>query len=187
MPMKKRERPRLLRWLLYLALVTTVIASATLAKFASTADAGLKAVVASFVSGTTMDVDVPLDGMAPGVQQEMTFVVTNYEDHRDNEVLLGYEIQVETTGNLPLTFSLAGEKKNADGSADADVASSALTGALNGDLLATGGKLPPVSISGKKMHTYKLTVLWPLDKNDADYSDEIDRVTVKISTKQLDA
>ncbi len=185
--MKKRERPKLLRWLLYLTLVTCVISSATMAKYASSADGYAEAVVAAFVSDTTLNLDVPLEGMLPGSEKEMTFVVTNYSGDQINNVLLGYEVQVETTGNLPLEFSLTGEKKNADGSADADVANSVLAGALNEKLLAAGGRLPPAGEFGKKEHTYKLAVRWPESQADADYSDEIDQVTIKITTTQLNA
>ncbi len=190
--MKKGKRPKIIRWLLYVALVTSVITSVTLAKYSAGIDGVATGMMAAFVSDTSLDLEVPLSNLlSPGSTQSTTFTVTNYNSgsDRDSEILLGYDIEVKTTGNLPLRFSLTGQKKNADGSADEDVANSVLADYtdFSSTLKAAGGRLPVVQASGRKDHEYTLSIVWPADKADDEYSDEIDRVVVTITTKQLNA
>lgn len=183
--MKKISRGGWIRYVVYLALVTSVLTSVTLAKYASTGGTTGKALVASFITGTTLDLDVSLEGMmGPGDTKTVNFDVTNYEGDKNNNVVLQYEIQVNTTGNLPLEFALTGEQRNADGSADADLDVSKLAGSLDDNLKAVGGMLPPAGEFGKKTHSYKLQITWPRDKADEGYSDEIDRVALRISSTQ---
>lgn len=190
--MKKGKHPKIIRWLLYVALVTSVITSVTLAKYSANVDGVATGVVAAFVSDTSLDLEVPLSSLlSPGSTQSAAFTITNYNSTsgKDNDILLGYDIEVKTTGNLPLRFSLAGQKQNADGSADEDVTNSVLADHTNfsSTLKATGGRLPPVQFSGRKDHKYVLTIAWPADQADGRYSDEIDQVVVKITTTQLNA
>lgn len=185
--MKKLSRGGLIRYLLYLALVTSVLTSVTLARYASNDEGTGRALVASFITGTTLEQDISLDGvLGPGDSKSVTFDVTNYQDAEVNNVMLNYDIQVETTGNLPLDFSITERQQiNADGQADSDVDVSRLAGALDPTTLtATGGLLPPAGEYGKKIHTYTLTISWPADDADEGYSDEIDRVTLRITSAQ---
>lgn len=181
---KKRNRIGFLRYIVYLALVSSVIASVTMAKYSAEVATKAEAVIAAFVTGTTLDVDVPLGGMvAPGDAKTVTFQVTNFDGEQNANVSMGYEIQVDTTGNLPLEFSLLGEKQ----SEDTDTQNSVLVGPLDPiTLKAEGGKLPFAHTNDdRKIHTYQLKVTWPAAYNDEGYSDEIDRVTLKITSKQL--
>lgn len=173
------KKARLLRYLVYAALVTTLFTSATLAKYASQFGANASVQVAAFAGGGTVDFDVALEGMAPGETRAVQFTVQNYEEDRNCDVQLEYEIQVETTGNLPLTFRLLGQKQSDDSSAG-----SLLVGTLDSGLKAAGGQLPVVSKEGKKQHTYELSVTWPPAEANVDYSDEIDMVSLRVTTRQ---
>lgn len=188
MPRKaKGKKSRLLLYLILVMAATSLAATGTLAKYSSTFGVNASIEVAAFAGGGAMDFDVPLDNMTPGSTRTMQFTVQNYDEKRDCEVQLDYEIQVETTGNLPLSFQLLGKKTADDSSAD-----SVLAGPLNSSLKASGGKLPIAAGgdgetgAGRKQHTYELSVTWPAGETDEDYSREIDMVTVTVTTTQAD-
>ncbi len=180
----QKKKGRLIKYLLLALLATTAAASGTLAKYASTYSGGTVLKVAGFAGGGVINFDVALEGMSPGEDPPRTvdFAVQNYEGDNVCDVRMNYEIQVETTGNLPLTFSLVGEKEQND----SDPAS-VLAGALDENLKAVGGALPPASAEaggGKRRHSYQLVVNWPADRADGDYSQEIDMVTVTVTAVQ---
>jgi len=182
----KGKKSRLLLYLILAVAVTSLVTTNTLARYSSTFGVNASAGVAAFAGGGTMDFDVPLDNMTPGSTRTMQFTVQNYDEKQDCEVRLDYEIQVETTGNLPLSFQLLGKKGADDNSAD-----SVLAGPLDSTLKAAGGKLPiaaagdaEAGTNGRKQHIYELSVTWPAGKTDEDYSREIDMVTVTVTTVQ---
>lgn len=182
MPMKaKGKKPRLLCYLALAVLVTSLAATGTLAKYSSLFSADASMEVAAFAGGGTINFDVDLENISPGSTKTVQFTVQNYDAEQACEVALNYEIQVETTGNLPLSFQLLGKREAGDTSAD-----SVLAGSLDDTLKAAGGKLPIASEGGRKQHTYELSMTWSQGETDEDYSKEIDMVTVTVTTVQAD-
>lgn len=171
-----------LRYLVYLALVTTVIGSTTLARYTLNGGAGMGATIAVFTSGVQKTLDLGTQGaLSPGETKEIMFDVQNSEGGKVCEVPVNYEVQIETTKNLPLQFSLTGEKATGD----TDGTLSALVGSLDPDTLtATGGKLPSARSGGGTSHSYTLLITWPPNENAEAYSREIDHLAVKIKTTQ---
>lgn len=171
-----------LRHLLYLALITTVISSTTLARFALKQTPTASATIAAFVSGTDLNLDLGTHGaLAPGEDKEITFHVKNYDENRKIcEVPVDYEVQIETTKNLPLVFSLSGTASLGVKDENLNKPVDALNATT---LLATGGKLPSAK-SGEAEHSYTLKISWPSDQNAEEYSSEIDHLSVSIKTKQ---
>lgn len=169
-----------LRHLVYLALVTTVIGSTTLARFAMTTDFTPGAAIAIFASGVQrLDLGTQ-EALAPGETKEIIFNVTNSDVGKVSEVSIAYEVQIETTKNLPLQFSLTGEKGD-----EQDESNSALVGSLDpATLTAKGGKLPSARSGGGTNHRYTLTITWPKEENAEAYSNEIDHLSVRIKTEQ---
>lgn len=183
--MMRWEKPKKhavkLRYLIYLVLVTTVISSTTLARFATRESVSVGATIAAFVSGTNLSLDLGAQGaLAPGETKTIYFSVTNSENGKICEVPVEYEMQIETTGNLPLQFSLTGQKV----SGETDDSLSALVGSLDATLCAKGGKLPSARIGGETIHRYTLNLSWPQNKKAQEYSQEIDHLSVRIKTKQ---
>lgn len=102
---KRKKQIVRLRYLVYLVLVTTVISSTTLARFATRESVSSGATIAAFVSGSNLDLDLGAQGaLAPGETKTIYFSVTNSENGTICEVPVDYEMQIETTGNLPLKF-----------------------------------------------------------------------------------
>lgn len=172
--------PIKLRYLAYLVLVTAVITSTTLARFAANVDVGATSGIAAFVSGTEVTLELGTQGpLSPGETQKIEFRVSNTENGKTCEVPLDYEIQVETTGNLPLSFELV------SGSViDEEMEDNAAVGSLDQTLNATGGKLPSARTGGAVTHAYTLEITWPRDENAEEYSHEIDRLAVVVTTEQ---
>lgn len=181
---KHMKKPsRLLLYLLLAVVVTMLAATDTLAKYSSQFSTSLSAKVAAFAGGGTLDFDLALEDMAPGDTRTVQFTVQNYDGERDCEVAMDYEIVIDTMGNLPLSFTLLGKKEAGDGEEN-----SRLAGPLDQNLTAGGGKLPVAGgeEGGRRQHTYELSISWPKEETNEDYSYEIDLVTVTVTTKQAE-
>lgn len=178
-----RGKLKIIRYLLYIALVTTIVTSVSLARYASSQDIYAKGLVASLATGSTTRIDVPLDDMYPGMSEKtVRFNVVNYSGDKVSEVAMDYEIQIETTGNLPLAFSLRGDKQSGDSDPN-----SLLVGTMDPDTRkAVGGRLPIAGAGQKTEHTYQLTVTWPETEASVDYSKEIDMLTIRVNAAQVD-
>lgn len=182
-----RKKSRFLRYLLLAVLATSLGTSATLAKYASQTSTEATMQVAAFAGGGTVDFDVVLEKMSPGQTKSVPFTVQNYDGDGESDVMLNYSVQVETTGNLPLEFTLQGDTQSGDsGSADG---TSVTAGPLeDGEAphtkIAKNGVLPPVAVGGRKQHSYRLDVTWNAGDKNEDYSHEIDLVTVTVTTVQ---
>lgn len=182
-----KKKRRLIRYLLYLVLVSGTMTSVTLARYASTGHVTAAAVVASFSTGGSTNFDVALSGeLYPGAEAKVIpITVSNYKGDATCEVELEYDIQVETTGNLPLEFSLRGEKD-----ADDSNAASILVGPFRqaeGSTLKWGAEEGRLPQGEKREHRYELVVAWPAAEKSADYSGEIDMVSITVNARQAKA
>lgn len=176
-----KKLSRLPLYLLLAVVVTMLATTGTLAKYSSRFSTSLSAQVAAFAGGGTLDFDLALEDMAPGDTRTVQFTVQNYDGERNCEVGLDYEISIDTMGNLPLSFALLGKKEAGDSGEGSELA-----GPLDQNLTAGGGKLP---VAGgeegvRRQHTYELSISWPKEETNEDYSQEIDLVTVTVTTKQ---
>lgn len=188
---QRKTHSRLWVYLLYLGLVTSLILSATLAKYASGVAGTGTATVAAVAGGAGViqpdPIEMPLEGLAPGAEVALKFQVVNYSGDTVSEVALDYDITVKTTGNLPLQFTLASEAgengvKISDGGQEKVPNGDAI---LTGQTL-TGGAFPLAEDASaqKQAHTYTLKVAWPDGESNAGYADEIDLLTIAIAARQ---
>ncbi len=173
---QRKTHNRLWVFLLYLALVTSLILSVTLARYSSAVVGTGTATVAAMAGDASSTLQMSLDGMTPGGEDRtLEFRVVNFTAKAVSEVALDYQITVETTGNLPLVFALTadeGENRVPGGTVLNGVKSQTLTGGAF-----------PLSEEGQA-HTYTLTASWPERLNDGGYSREIDLVTVRVEARQ---
>ncbi len=185
MKTQRKKHSRLWVYLLYLGLVTSLILSVTLARYASTVEgAGVAAVAAmagdaAFSGGT---IEMPLEDLHPGeAAQPLEFKVVNYSGEVVSEVAMDYQIEIETTGNLPLDFTLTPVPAEGGGTDDMISGGAILrNGAVTETL--SGGAFP---LTGNKQeHTYRLSAQWPADMSEAGYAYEIDLVTVTVKAQQ---
>lgn len=165
---------RVVRYLACLVLAFAVVLGATYARYVQEVQGqgtGTVAAVALGLEGSA-DLTSELQGMKPGDKREVKFAVTNAESGTKSEVAQTYDVSVETTGNLPLTFALT---PNDDAGGEGSFA------AGGSDLTWTGGVLP---FGNDVSHSYTLTVTWLADRTEPALADEIDRVVLKIDAQQ---
>lgn len=178
---EKAKSSRLLRYLLLAVLATSLAASNTLARYVTTVGGTASFQVAAFVTGGSINFQLPVTNLVPGGTSSVDFSVANYEDGGNCEVGLDYLVEVETTGNLPLQFTLQSVEQSPG-------ANSSFVGSLapsQGGYRAQGGFLPAVSDNGdRRNHQYRLTMSWPAERTEEKYSDEIDMVTITITAEQ---
>lgn len=166
---------RVVRYLLLLTVVCAVVLGVTFARYATTVQGQGSADVAAVALGLTggsgaVDLTSQLEGMKPGDTRTVNFKVTNASDRTTSEVTQAYSVSIETTGNLPLEFSLASTS-----------ASKGTAATTNSDLTWAGGELP---YGSNVTHSYTLTVEWPNAKVDSALAYEIDRVVLKVDAQQ---
>lgn len=170
--MKKHLTPaRLLGYALCLSAVFAAVGGLSYSRFSAPVSGSGTAAVAAAALDLTSQEAIDVSDMKPGDVRTFSFQVANYSGGRVSEVAQEYEIAVETTGNLPLTYALA-----ADGDEEAGCVK-----AGEGVRVWTGGLFPAAQ---QTAHTYILTVSWPKEKTEEDYAREIDLVTLVINAKQ---
>ncbi len=151
---------------LCLTLITTHLLSGLYARYSTSASGSDGARVASFqvTESGVQTATISLDDMHPGSGKTYTFKVTN-----SSEVAVACLVSVTTTGNLPLTFSVAGP----DGTAHD---------------LKPGTPVAMAAIShGQTVEAqYTLTVTWPAGQNDAKYAGLLDAVKLFVTAQQVD-
>lgn len=169
---------RAIRYLLYLSIASTLVFGVTYARYIQEIQGqgtvSTAAVAMDVTEGTSeLDLTKQLQGLRPGETRKLDFAVTNKKGGVASEVAQEYSISISTTGNLPLTYTLAPKY---EGSAGTYVTNP------GENMIWNGGRLP-YSEAGIT-HTYTLTVAWPSDKADEDLSDEIDLVTLTVDANQ---
>lgn len=174
---------RIARYLICLALACVAVLGVTYARYyqevQGQGSASVATVALGLGSGTgALDLTPQLQGMYPGDSCTVKFAVKNAQDGAVSEVALEYSIAIETTGNLPLTYTLVA-KSGAN-----DSKGYATTPSESSSLTWTGGELPYGPADAGTSHLYELTVAWPDDERDEALADEIDLVTLTVDAQQ---
>lgn len=166
--------------MLLVAIAGMVVLPATYARYRTQVQGNGTASIAAWGSASAISkITIDVSQLYPGSEQAYKFEITNTKGGVVSDTAQEYSIIVETTGNLPLEFALASEGQAAQGS-------QFVTGTGNmtvngGKAEATGGFLP---VGTSVTHTYTLTASWPEGSTAADYSDEIDLVTLTVDAVQ---
>ena len=178
---KHLTKSRIVGYGLLLAAAGISAWSLSYARFTAQADGTAAASVAAWGNSSTA-IDIHVNGLRPGKTKDYIFSVTNMEDGVISEVWPYYSIGVETTGNLPVEFALTPEISSPDhGGTFAETGENGKLTLNNGMAVVKGGYLPhSVSV----IHTYTLAVTWPEEQTGTEYADEIDLVTLTVSSEQ---
>lgn len=175
---RKEKTGQIFRYLLYTALVCSLVLGVTYARYRSSAAGTGTASVAVVALNSTADLSSELTKMTPGKNVTVPVSVSNVKEGKTSEVTQDYSIIVQTTGNLPLEFTLSPKNKNADGTYVSTVASPQSD---NHSITWSGGQMKHSIIT---THEYSLTVKWEDAEKDSAYADEIDKITLTVDAKQ---
>ena len=162
--------------LLCLVLISFWMMSNLFAKYATEASGQDGARVALFGQSETIDVKQLTKDMVPGDSSSYKLKVTNQTGSEVSEVAQTYEIEVQTAGNLPLTYTL----KNSDGTtigtfSESEAKSSTFS---NADMKFEAKKA--------KAHEYTLEVKWPEEEKSAELQGIPDFTKITIKVMQTD-
>ena len=162
---------RVISYMIYFSLVCALVLGVSFARYYTQISGSGSASVAAVAMDSTIDLTDQLQDLEPGGTKAISFQVTNSKNGTTSEVAQEYTITLTTTGNLPLTYTLSGHvEREAPKAADAS------------PLVWSGGQLPHTI---KASHIYTLMVTWPEEQATAQYSDEIDWMTLSVEAKQV--
>ncbi len=180
MAKERSNKSRLLMWVTYGVIVTALVGTTTLSRYMTTVSGTGSATVASVYVDTTLAVD--LSGLENGTPVTVNFDIVNYTGTKASDVTMGYQVEVITTGNLPVIYSLAPRSE-----ADATVLGTMIDNTFGNDGAYTGGTLTGGVLphSECETHEYTLTATWDTNAKDADYADEVDAVKIVITSSQI--
>lgn len=162
--------------------IFTQIVTMTAARYISTTSSRDEVEIASFITNLDVSESVKkfeLTDLYPGCEDKVfTFSISNNSEEGVSEVTNGYSFSIESMGNLPLIFDIEvdKDKTNNTGTTASQV--------INSNEKFWNGGILPNSVS--TTHYYKVTVSWNEEANDADYSQEIDMIIVKVKSEQID-
>lgn len=140
----------------------------TFSKFISTSRAATGIGVAVPIFENSVEtLSVELDEMKPGSVKYYEFYVTNENDTSISDITLEYDISIERSTNLPLTFELYKDNVN--------------TNILSTDLISAKYLM---NHSVSSVHNYKLVIDWNSSYSDSEYQKLIESVDINIRAIQ---
>ena len=174
-----RRRSSVWLWMIVGILLCQIAGTAAWSQFRYRGDGDGQARIARLVTNMEFDIiagDLP---EKPGETTQLNFMVTNFEEDRVSDAQLQYTAELNTAGNLPLTFYLS--PNEAGGTTDGNWI---MEGSMTGNTVSQPGILR----HGEKItHRYTLSISWPpeTEAEDYQYADEIDYVRIRIHAEQV--
>lgn len=178
-------------WILYTftILLCLVLASFWLmcniyARYTSQASGSDSARVALFGHDESVVLESGTDGMSglkPGDSRIYTLTVSNTKNQAISEVTIDYTLEIVTTGNLPLKYTVY--KKNGS-QTDTEVGTFEETSATMKKTFRTEDMHFEAGVQGSVEYT--VLVEWQADKKSASYAGMPDDITVNINVEQAD-
>lgn len=166
--------------------LTSHAVSGAMAKYTTAGSSSDEARVALFGHSETIKFagTWPND-IVPGATTSLSLEITNKKGDKVSEVAQSYEIEVVTSGNLPLHYEL--HKSDGAGKADTTVIDS-FDESTNKPTYTFEVPADSTTFEAGAPRTdyYQIRVSWPGASNSADYSNRPDFVQVNINVKQID-
>ena len=125
---------------------------------------------------------VKLDSILPNINSYLyAFTVSNFKDDKRSDVDMTYELEIQTTTNLPLEFDLF----DANNLNESIITSNEVSPDEDGSFFRTI-KIPLKELSYKNNQTdsYVLTVNFPERYNEEIYQGIIDFISIKLKAEQ---
>ena len=136
--------------------------------------------VARFSPSLVSDSNIDISGIKkPGDSTEKTFTVQNFSGDSVSEVTMKYTITLQTTGNLPLRFTICDMSEDKSEEWDCN--------GTNGQQEYKYESLTTVFSPGTpQSHTYQLKAEWSNTQNDSKFAGMTDAVYVSVKWEQVD-
>ncbi len=153
-PFKKHIKPYTVILLLCLAILTTYITGTLYARYVSGDSDQDAAQVAGFDIQTDLTAkteEIVLENIKPGYTKTVELNVTN-----NSEVSVSYEFKVDSSGNLPLTYTFS------------------------------SGRMGQLLVGSTSSAHHTLTISWPETENDVSFVSEVDIVSISVTCTQID-
>ena len=174
--------PRMLCWAAILfsaAALCLASMGRSAAKYASQSGGGADTSVARF-SPSFVSESIDISGIQkPGDSVVKPFSVQNFTGDSVTEVTLEYRILVQTTGNLPLRFSVLD-------SGGAVVKTWSCTGTDGKQTYEYAAQALVFAPGTKASRQYQFRAEWPAGQNNAQFADMTDAVYVSVVWEQVD-
>ena len=180
------QKGRIPRKLLHTAVIICVAAlclasiEMASAKYIFQSHGNDSASVARFSPALINENNIDISGIKkPGDSTEKTFTVQNFSGDSVSEVTMKYTITLQTTGNLPLRFTICdmSEDKSVIWTCDG------ISGKQEYEYEDSSLVFRP-GVAGERK--YRLKVEWPSSQNGAQYSGLTDAVYISVAWEQVD-
>ena len=179
------QKGRIPRKLLHTAVIICVAVlcltsvGITSAKYISQSHGNDSASVACFSPSLVYDNNIDIsDIKKPGDSTEKTFKVQNFSGDSVSEVTIKYTITLETTGNLPLRFTICDVSESNSVIWTCDGISGNQKYKYECPLVFSPGTT--------QSHAYQLKAEWPAGQNGAQFAGLTDAVYVSVKWEQVD-
>jgi len=163
--------------LLFLVMISFWMVSGLFARYTAGESGSDQARVATYIFDETTIPKITdyvlFTNLKPGDTSSFVFTVTNHSESKVSEVALAYDFRVETTNNIPLTYSVVGSPTDKGKLVERKLAEDIWEGGI-------------MNANEKTAHTYTVTITWSGSSNDYMYSEEIDMLKLILSSEQID-
>ena len=187
-----RHSERMEKGVLYTAAVLLCLVLASFwmmgniyARYSSTASGSDSARVAIFGhdQSISLTAGTGMTNLKPGDSKTYTVEVANYKTGTTSEVALRYDLEIVTTGNLPLQYTVS--KKAASESLGSTQIGSFEETTTDVSKTFSDGNMH-FEAGKQESAVYTIEVVWPKDKADASYAGIPDDITVNVNVVQID-
>lgn len=124
------------------------------------------------VTFTSNELEIQLDPI--NNEKTYEFEVSNYNEETNSEVSMGYNLEIETAGNLPLKYELYDYDEQGNQNTT--------------NLLTVNGNMTQdkkLEAGSKTKDKYILKIIWNEDEKNYLYSKELDFIKVKLNSEQI--
>ncbi len=177
---KPKMSMKLLRFtiLIGVLLICMPFISQVFAKYILKINGSSSAAVACFTPSFTSD-KIDITGINnPGDSDTCKLKIQNYTDDKVSNVAMNYKIVINTTGNLPLIFTIMDNSNNILSICDCD--------GNSGNKEYVYESFRTFSPGVAQFHEYTIEIEWKENRNDAQFSGVSDAVYVSVKWEQID-
>lgn len=154
----------------FLCVITMFNFNITSSRYMEEAFADNSIIATPILTFSNCEATYSADNLLPGATKEITFTVSNTDEEIQNEVLLKYNLQIETNTNIPLQYKLY-----------------EVTSSGENEITLTNNKTQnyEVGYENQYLKNYKLKILWNESDNSYEYAGQTIQCKLKLNGEQI--